>query len=97
MLTGPTLIKYIEDFKEKGCMYIVMEYADSGNLATKINTCARQGKQFTYDEIMGYIAQITLALMAMHIKNIWHRDIKTQNIFVTKNDILKLGDFGISK
>lgn len=35
--------------------------------------------------------------MTMHIKNILHRDIKTQNIFVTKNNILKLGDFGISK
>jgi len=71
------LIKYIEDFKEKGCMYIVMEYADGGNLANKITTYARQGKKFTYDEIMRYIAQITLALMAMHAKNIWHRDIKT--------------------
>ena len=35
--------------------------------------------------------------MAMHGKNILHRDIKSQNIFITKNDILKLGDFGISK
>lgn len=35
--------------------------------------------------------------MAMHNKNILHRDIKTQNIFITKNDILKLGDFGISR
>lgn len=35
--------------------------------------------------------------MAMHSKNILHRDIKTQNIFITQNDILKIGDFGISK
>lgn len=41
VLTGPTLIKYIEDFKEKGCMYIVMEYADSGNLGAKITNCKR--------------------------------------------------------
>ena len=33
----------------------------------------------------------------MHNKNILHRDIKTQNIFIAKNNILKLGDFGISK
>ncbi len=33
----------------------------------------------------------------MHSKNIMHRDIKTQNIFITQNDILKIGDFGISK
>lgn len=35
--------------------------------------------------------------MAMHNKNILHRDIKTQNIFIAKNNILKIGDFGISK
>ena len=33
----------------------------------------------------------------MHSKNILHRDIKTQNIFITKDGILKLGDFGISR
>jgi len=35
--------------------------------------------------------------MAMHAKNILHRDIKTQNIFISKNNVLKIGDFGISK
>jgi NIMA (never in mitosis gene a)-related kinase len=35
--------------------------------------------------------------MAMHSKNILHRDIKTQNIFISKGNVLKIGDFGISK
>ena len=35
--------------------------------------------------------------MVMHAKNILHRDIKTQNIFITTNGVLKLGDFGISR
>ena len=33
----------------------------------------------------------------MHSKNILHRDLKCQNLFLTKEGILKIGDFGISK
>jgi len=56
-----------------------------------------KGKQFTCDEILRYMAQITLGVMAMHSKNILHRDIKTQNIFIAAAETLKIGDFGISK
>lgn len=87
----------MESFIENNVIYIVMEYADGGSLAQKIQNCVIQGKQFSTDDILRYMAQITLGVMAMHSKNILHRDIKTQNIFITQKDILKIGDFGISK
>ena len=38
-----------------------------------------------------------MALLYIHEKRILHRDIKTQNIFLSSNGTIKLGDFGISK
>ena len=37
------------------------------------------------------------AVTYIHSYGILHRDIKTLNVFATKRDILKLGDFGVSK
>lgn len=73
-----------------------MEYAEGGSLAQLIQKHAINGKRFSEDMIFMYSAQMTLSLMALHSKNILHRDIKTQNLFIKKG-ILKLGDFGISK
>lgn len=40
--------------------------------------------------------QVTLALQYIHSEKILHRDLKTANIFLTSQDVLKIGDFGIS-
>ena len=55
------------------------------------------GRHFKEDLILDWFIQIALALKHVHDNNILHRDLKTQNIFVTKQNIIKLGDFGIAK
>jgi len=47
--------------------------------------------------VLDLFTQICLALKHVHDKKILHRDLKSQNLFLTKRGILKLGDFGIAR
>jgi NIMA (never in mitosis gene a)-related kinase len=48
-------------------------------------------------KIVEWLCQLCLALRYLHKKGVLHRDIKSQNIFLTGKDRIKIGDFGISK
>jgi NIMA (never in mitosis gene a)-related kinase len=41
--------------------------------------------------------QICLSIKHLHDRKVIHRDLKSQNIFLTKANLIKLGDFGIAK
>ena len=74
---------------------IVTEFADGGDLGQKIK---KQKKvPFSESQILDYITQICLALQHIHKKKIIHRDLKSDNVFLMKSGIVKLGDFGIAK
>jgi len=46
---------------------------------------------------MNWFVQLCLSLEYIHGRKILHRDIKSSNVFLTRNNTIKLGDFGISK
>jgi NIMA (never in mitosis gene a)-related kinase len=54
-------------------------------------------KYFTEQEILNYLAQTCLAIKYIHDRGLCHRDLKPDNIFLTKKNIVKLGDLGVSK
>ncbi|XP_019390149.1 PREDICTED: serine/threonine-protein kinase Nek1 isoform X5 [Crocodylus porosus] len=91
----PNIVLYRESFEENGCLYIVMDYCEGGDLFKKIN--AQKGVLFSEDQIMDWFVQICLALKHVHERKILHRDIKSQNIFLTKDGTIQLGDFGIAR
>lgn len=97
VLIGPTLIKAYQNFVEEDNIYIIMEYAEGGTLADKIHMTKFKKQKFSTDVILSWISQVILGVMLMHSKNILHRDLKSLNLFLTKDGILKIGDFGISK
>ena len=49
------------------------------------------------DQILNLFTQICLAMKHIHDRKILHRDLKSGNVFLTKQGIAKLGDFGIAK
>lgn len=97
VLKGPTLIKSYRSFVEKDRILIFMEYAEGGNLADLILSYKINKKKFETNEILNWISQVVLGVMLMHSKNILHRDLKSQNLFLTSDGTIKIGDFGISK
>lgn len=96
MLDHPNIIEYIENFLEDKALMIVMEYAQGGTLFEYLQQ--RNSQLLEEEEIFKYLAQMLLSLQHVHSKQILHRDLKTQNILMDKKrDVVKIGDFGISK
>ncbi|XP_076872459.1 serine/threonine-protein kinase Nek1 isoform X2 [Brachyhypopomus gauderio] len=94
-MSHPNIVQYKESFEENGCLYIVMDYCEGGDLFKKINN--QKGVLFPEDQILDWFVQICLALKHVHDRKILHRDIKSQNIFLTKDGTIQLGDFGIAR
>jgi len=77
---------------EDGQLFIVMGYYDGGTLAGKI-----ANGPVPVREAVGLITGIASGLAAAHAHNIVHRDIKPSNILLTRQNGVKIVDFGISK
>ena len=96
----PNVIGYKEAFWNdiESSLNIVMEYADDGDLQTKIQKMRKEGGMFTENLIWSYSIQMIEGLKALHDKKIMHRDLKSANIFLVKdNHQCKLGDMNVSK
>lgn len=73
--------------------YIVMEYCDCGDLKDFISKKDR----LEAEEIRDIFRQIAAAVGECHAKGIVHMDIKPDNIFVSSDGTVKLGDFGLAR
>lgn len=93
-LNHPNIVRCHKSFIEKCTLHIVMDYVDGGNLD---NIIQKTRSYMAETDILSFFIQIVIALSYIHKKNIIHRDIKPENVFLMKNGIAKLGDFGISK
>ena len=92
------IIRYYESFIDAdNNLCIVMEFAENGELEQYLNRRKQQGQPLSQDEVLEWFIQLCLGLKHIHDHRILHRDLKCENIFITSQNELKIGDFGISK
>jgi beta-lactam-binding protein with PASTA domain/tRNA A-37 threonylcarbamoyl transferase component Bud32 len=91
-LSHPNIVTTYDVGKVDGDHYIVEEYVPGETLATLI---ARQGR-LPESVAVRYARQICAALAAAHRQELLHRDIKPSNILITREDVVRVADFGIA-
>lgn len=95
ILQHNNIIAYFNHFMDKNTLLIELEYCNGGNLYEKINQ--QKGVLFKQEVVVWYLYQIAAAVAHIHKAGVLHRDIKTLNIFLTKTNLIKLGDYGLAK
>ncbi|XP_069566581.1 serine/threonine-protein kinase Nek4 [Brachyistius frenatus] len=95
-LRHPNIVTYRESWEGDDCqLYIVMGFCEGGDLYHRLKQ--QKGELLPEKQVVEWFVQIAMALQYLHERNILHRDLKTQNIFLTKTNIIKVGDLGIAR
>ena len=93
VLSHPNIVNVYDVGEDEGLHYIVMELVEGITLKKFIE---RKGK-LELKEAVGIAIQIAQGMEAAHANHIIHRDIKPQNIIISKEGKVKVTDFGIAK
>lgn len=92
-LTHPNIVNVYDVGDENGIYYIVMELVEGITLKKYIE---KKGK-IPYKEAVSIAIQVAKGMQAAHSHHIVHRDIKPQNIIISRDGKVKVTDFGIAK
>ena len=91
-LGHPNVVNMIDAGDVGGVSYIAMEYVDGQTLKELIN----QSGSIPQEDAVRYTLQILAALGHAHQRGIVHRDVKPQNVMISRSGQIKVGDFGIA-
>ena len=92
-LIHPNIVNVYDVNEENGMHYIVMELVEGVTLKKYIE----KRERIPYKEAVSIAIQIAKGMEAAHENHIVHRDIKPQNIIISKEGKVKVTDFGIAK
>ena len=91
-LQHPNIVTIYDAGNDQGVDFIAMEYVDGDALTRRL-----QDKNFSLAQRVEVVRQVALALEQAHERGVLHRDIKPANILITRDDRVKVADFGIGK
>lgn len=91
-LNHQNIVKVLNVGSYRGLPYMINEFVNGQNLRQVLDVRGR----FSFLEACEVMYQLTSAVSYSHEHSVIHRDIKPQNIFLTNNGTIKLGDFGIA-
>ncbi|XP_047308648.1 CBL-interacting serine/threonine-protein kinase 14-like [Impatiens glandulifera] len=90
-LNHPHIVRLFEVLATTTKIYFVMEYAQGGELFSKLT----KGR-FSEDLSRRYFQQLITAVRFYHSRGVYHRDLKPENLLLDENWNLKVTDFGLS-
>jgi serine/threonine protein kinase len=92
----PNIVRVEDVFRERGTVYLAMEYIDGSNLSARLD----EGQRADTDALLAWLTPLLDAVSALHQARppVYHRDIKPQNIRIRNSDRQPvLLDFGAAR
>ena len=91
-LRHPNIVQLLDTFKENGNYYIVLEYIDGPTVEQLV-----ERRPLPVRQAVDIALAVCQALSHAHSQGIIHRDIKGSNIMLTRDNVVKVTDFGIAR
>jgi serine/threonine-protein kinase len=92
-LTHPNIVTIYDVGEEQGISFIVMEFVEGSTLTSLL----KKGKPLSVAQVKHLIIQAAAGLDYAHQNGVFHRDVKPDNIMVSKTGVVKVMDFGIAR
>ncbi|XP_076031883.1 putative ribosomal protein S6 kinase alpha-1 [Oratosquilla oratoria] len=85
------ILRVLSSEKDETHIHIYLEYADGGDLSTKIGPSGLDDEMSVF-----YFNQLISGVKYMHTHGVVHRDLKPQNLLLNGDNVLKIADFGLT-
>ena len=92
-LTHPNIVGIYDYGETDGLAYIVMEYVEGETLKSVLD----RGERFATVDALRMMRSLLAGLAYSHDNGVIHRDIKPANVMITRDDQVKLADFGVAR